>query len=51
MEFISTFERVRDFDLIFEFAKTLAGKRVLDVGCGGGNELYYLLKRDAMLLL
>ena len=37
MELISQFERVRDVDLIYDFAKTISGKRVLEIGCGGGE--------------
>lgn len=35
--FSLSFEQHRDIDLISELATTLSGKRVLEIGCGGGE--------------
>lgn len=44
MELISQFERVRDIDLIYDFAKTISGKRVLEIGCGRGERTHLFVR-------
>lgn len=37
----SSFEQNRDIDLIYEWAKSLKGTKILEIGCGGGERTIY----------
>lgn len=37
----SSFEQNRDIDLIYEWAKSLKGTKILEIGCGGGERSIY----------
>ena len=44
MELFSSFEKTRDIDFICVFAKKNFGKKVLEVGCGGGERTHLFVK-------
>lgn len=37
----SSFEQNRDIDLIYEWAKSFKGTKILEIGCGGGERTIY----------